>query len=216
MNGIQHAPVVLPTGGRTIVRSGDGDDRFFGDNTRSPLSIFGEGGRDMINSGQAAGFLHGGDGVDRIRGLAGDDQIRGGSERDFLFGMDGNDLMIGGTGNDTIEGNAGNDFLIGGADSDYAKGGAGDDLLIGSRTSYDTDTVALNAILAAWNNTETIAEKRQQLTDGIGNNIRLAWEATVFSDQMADTVCSGEGADLLFAGLGDALFGDDDDLFELF
>jgi Ca2+-binding RTX toxin-like protein len=82
------------------------------------LSIFGEGGDDIIDAGKlAAGKLtlnlFGGIGADKFLGSAGDDFVLGGLGNDLAFLGAGNDVFVWnpGDGNDTVEGQAGIDTL---------------------------------------------------------------------------------------------------------
>ena len=78
-----------------------------------------------------ADVLRGGDGVDKIWGLAGKDQISGLDGDDRLHGGTGGDQIQGGRGKDRLWGDKGADDLRGGNDSDQLYGGAGEDSLRG-------------------------------------------------------------------------------------
>ena len=115
----------------------------------SLITVYGQGGDDVITLNQAngalpAGNLFGGAGHDTITGGAGNDQlfgqagndtVYGAGGADLLFGGDGNDTLTGGDGDDSIYGEAGNDLMIWnpGDDSDLIEGGA------------DVDTAQVNA-----------------------------------------------------------------------
>jgi VCBS repeat-containing protein len=73
----------------------------------------------------------GGNGNDRLTGVAGTDLIFGQNGDDTLNGQDGNDLLCGGSGNDTLSGGGGDDTLSGGGGDDSLSGGAGNDRLTG-------------------------------------------------------------------------------------
>src|SRR5207244_10343257 len=105
---------------------------------------FGEAGDDDI---QVAGgislpaWLYGGDGNDRLKGGAGNNVLEGGNGDDTLIGGRGRNLLIGGLGADRIIGNA------------------GDDLLISGTTAFDSDQLALAAVLAEWSSQREYATR---------------------------------------------------------
>ncbi len=63
-------------------------------------------------------FAIGGNEVDIIMSMGGDDNVSGTGGADFLFGGLGNDLVRGGTGDDLVVGSEGADLLVGGDGSD--------------------------------------------------------------------------------------------------
>jgi VCBS repeat-containing protein len=73
----------------------------------------------------------GGNGNDRLTGVAGTDLIFGQNGDDTLNGQDGNDLLCGASGNDTLSGGGGDDTLSGGGGDDSMSGGADNDRLTG-------------------------------------------------------------------------------------
>lgn len=97
VNGEQSGRVVLPEGGRLIVYAGDGNDQVYATDVRTSVSLFGEGGHDILTGGTANDILVGGDGYDRVSGHEGNDLIIGGSGVDWLHGGSGNDVIIGGS-----------------------------------------------------------------------------------------------------------------------
>jgi VCBS repeat-containing protein len=91
-----------------------------------------------VSDGQPAGSGQvtitvrvGGNGNDRLTGVAGADLLLGQNGDDTLNGQDGNDLLCGGSGNDTLSGGGGDDTLSGGAGNDSLGGGSGNDRLTG-------------------------------------------------------------------------------------
>lgn len=205
MNGVFYGMFDFASGGSVIAHGADGNDQIYATDVRMPVSIFGEGGHDQITGGSAGDLLDGGDGVDRIWGGAGDDLIRGGAGNDVLRGHEGNDILLGGDGDDYLEGQLGNDILIGGAGRDRAVAGDGEDLLIGGTTSYDHNDAALLSLLAAWTSHDSFQERVVRLTTGLPDGTRLAWGDTVHDDGVADGLCGGLAADLVFAGFDDQL-----------
>jgi Ca2+-binding RTX toxin-like protein len=85
-------------------------------------TVWGDGGNDRIDAG---------DGVDQVRGGAGDDIITDLGADDNLQGGDGNDAIHGGNGIDLIIGGFGSDFIVTGEDGDESFGGPGNDFFIG-------------------------------------------------------------------------------------
>ncbi len=211
MAGSTSGPFNIPAGGHVRVFGGSGNDYIYATDARFSVEIYGEDGHDVITGGSANDILDGGAGTDRISGNGGNDIIRGGLGRDYLYGNDGDDIILGGAGDDVIEGHAGHDFLIGGLGLDYQKGGDGDDVLIGGTTAFDDDNAMLLALHSLWSTTGSISERADRL-QLVGNDLGLIGGTTVFDDQQADIMCSGNGADLVFAGMGDWFYGDDDDL----
>ena len=101
-------------------------------------TLVGNGGNDVINSGNGNDTVTGDDGNDSINGAAGNDTITGGIGNDTLVGSAGNDKLTGATGGDVIDGGAGNDSIEGGlgadqlytvSGSDTVSGGDGDDVI---------------------------------------------------------------------------------------
>ncbi len=93
-------------------------------------------GRDLFDnrSGVTIGYVHGGDGNDRLLG---------GRRADALFGDEGNDRLLGGSGKDTLTGSGGDDAFIFNALSDRGDtiadfgGGVGDnDRILISRDGF--------------------------------------------------------------------------------
>lgn len=206
INGQQSGPHMLGPGGHVRVFGGNGNDRIYATDSYAPVSIYGEGGHDVVTGGHAADLLDGGDGWDCIYGNAGDDLILGGSGNDYLFGLAGNDVIVGGGGNDWIEGHAGNDVLIGGLGSDTARGGDGDDLLIGGTTSYDANTSALMSILDEWKRPAAIAERMANLQAGVEGSVALNLGSSVFDDGAADSLAGCAGNDWYLAAAIDAVY----------
>ena len=85
--------------------------------------------------------------------------VRGGSGNDSLTASNQGGILIGNAGNDTIHGGAGRSVLIGGLGSDTLSGGSGDEILIGGSTTLDANSVALEAILAEWQSTDSYASR---------------------------------------------------------
>lgn len=206
MNGVQSGPHVLVFDGRTIVHAGEGNDRIFATDSARSVSIFGEGGHDLIVGSRAADLIDGGEGYDRIMGMQGNDIILGGAGNDFADGGEGNDVLIGGDGNDRVIGSSGRDVLIGGRDTDRLDGGEDEDLLIGGSTDFDASHAALLAILGEWTSPTSLATRATNLLTGAHGLPRLALGETVHDDETLDCLLGGNSHDWYFAMLGDALY----------
>lgn len=80
---------------------------------RTGFSAYGEGGRDVMFSGLARGFL-----ANRLEGGLGADRLIGGSERDWLTGGLGRNTLIGLAGDDRISSMKGSDRIFAGSGND--------------------------------------------------------------------------------------------------
>jgi Ca2+-binding RTX toxin-like protein len=132
--------------GADTILGGSGDDLIFGNHNADSLS--GGSGGDTIYGGQNNGPATAGErgdfamrqGVDTIKGGAGDDSIFGNHGSDRLSGGEGADSLYGGQENDTLSGGSGNDLLAGNLGNDDAYGGGGADQFViggGKDTIYD-------------------------------------------------------------------------------
>ena len=209
MNNSFYGTYEVAVGGRVIVHGGNGNDQIYATDSRYPMTIFGEGGHDLITGGAANDLLDGGDGIDRLWGNAGNDLIRGGNGNDFLYGREGHDILIGNAGNDYLDGDLGADMLIGGTGQDYLKGGSGEDLLIGGVTSFDQSDSKLAAVQAVWLSSGSLSARQNQLTNPNNN---FFWGTAIRDGEAGDVLCGGEDRNLVFAGASDNLYIRRDDL----
>lgn len=197
LNGEQVGPITMAAGGRVIVYGGDGNDQIFATDNALPVTIYGQGGHDLITGGSADDIIDGGDGRDRIWAGPGNDLIFGGAGTDSIDGREGNDVLLGGDGDDYLYGGTGLDVLIGNTGGDRLDGGDGDDLLIGGSTSFDNNNAALNSLLADW----TAADRSSRVTvSGAGGTFTLTFNGQttgVQDDGVKDTLLSGAGDDWL-------------------
>ena len=126
--------------GADTIRTGDDAD-----------TIYGDGGRDLINAGIDADLVYGGNANDTIIGSEGADTIYGEAGRDLIYGglddtfgdaldlpddvdlrpLNNPDMLYGGAGSDTIYGRDDNDTLEGGDDNDLLYGGVDNDSVLG-------------------------------------------------------------------------------------
>lgn len=130
---------------------------------------------------------------------AGTGKILGGSNNDTLTDNgSGPAVAVGNAGNDTIISNGnGRALLIGGdgADTISSSGGSagtGQSILIGSRTTYDANLVALDAILASWNSANTYTQRVNNLLAGITGGYQIT--ALTVPDDLAINTLTNSAA----------------------
>jgi phospholipase C len=181
----------------TIRKGENGDvifDKFFAQSI-SRMEVYGQGGNDHIQVAQDVtlpALIFAGDGNDKIEA--------GG----------GPTVEVGGSGNDTLTGGSGATILIGGAGEDKLKAGSGDTILIGGSTDFDTNAIALRALLSEWSRTDqTAAQKQAHLTGAAPGGLNelttntsyFLTATTVHDDQARDALEGGAGTDWFFAHL---------------
>lgn len=154
---------------------------------------------DTIVGDSNANWLNGWGGDDVVIGFAGDDIIDGGEGNDQLRG-DGTSSYRGVSGNDQIFGGGGDDIMWGGGGVDYFDGGEGVD-----RVSFYNRAATQGAVASLI--TQTISN------DGYGNaETMVSVEGLGAGTAFADSFTGDDGANLLWAGLGDTVIangGDD-------
>lgn len=159
-------------------------------------------------------IVHVGSGVNDVVQLTGGLNVQalifGGNGGNTLdaSGSSAANVLVGGAGKDTLTGGSGNDVLIGGLGADTINGSGGDDVVIGGRTKFDSDQMALLAIMAEWSRTdETYATRVSHLkappkgkggVAGLNGSIFLN-TSTVFDDAAIDALLGGSGTDWFFA-----------------
>ncbi len=119
-------------GGDDTIYGGDGSDTVYGGNGNDTIDTGGSApasdyGWPGVIPPDADPF----DDRDVVYGNGGDDVISTGDDQDYISGGNGNDTIDGGLDDDTIDGNAGDDMIIGGHGSDVIDGGTGDDTIYG-------------------------------------------------------------------------------------
>lgn len=144
-----------------------------------------------------------------VYGLAGDDEIElddirtqawifGGDGDDELKGGAGSNLLLGGAGSDRIEARGGRDLVIGGSGADRLQGGRGEDILIAGTTDYDTNDVALAAILDQWTLPEV--DYLTRIANLKDSSFAYSLDGTmVHDDGDSDKLQGGQGLDWYFA-----------------
>ena len=122
--------------------------------------------------------------------------------------------MVGGPASDLLVGGLGRSILIGGGGSDLlvARGAA---ILIGGTTDYDTNVVALDAVLAEWSRTDASYQKR--ISDLLGptaggtagglNSGYYLNPTTVHNDGVKNILTGGYGLDWFFPSAQDLVLG---------
>jgi acrosin len=118
-----------------------------------------------------------------------------------VTGSRGNDLIVGDANANVLVGGTGRNILIGGGGSDTITGGGGDNILIGGRTVWDTDPIALAAIMQEWTDMSLTFDQRvNALRQGIvvnGHTYALN-RSTVMADSVPDTLNGGSGRNWFF------------------
>jgi SdrD B-like protein/PKD domain-containing protein len=116
--------------------------------------------------------------------------------------------MVGGDGDDILKGGGGRGILIGGLGADRLTGGRDDDILIGGTTDYDSNDVALLALLTEWNSDRSYEDRVANINNGTGP---LLDDLGFLLD--GDTVHDDVDLDRLVGGRGDDwFFGTDDEI----
>jgi hypothetical protein len=146
-----------------------------------------------------------------VYGGAGDDVITvAGSVTTpaILFGGDGNNTItagngptveVGGAGNDTLTGGNKNDILIGGGGTDTLNVNPGNNIAIAGTTLYDTNLVALGAIMNVWQGVTTANFAATVATLGSSSFAYPLNTTTVKDDGVGNSILAGPGLDWIFA-----------------
>ncbi len=168
------------------------------------------------------------DGIEQVRGGAGDDFIVGNTGQETFFGGDGNDQLRGGSGGDRLVGEAGDDILLGQDGRDMLEGGDGDDDLTGGEgrdiliggagvdvARYDLSAVRIDVRI--YDNQASDGDRLILVENVVGTDFNdyLAGDshANVLRGRGgADQLRGGSANDILIGGAGgDILFGQDGD-----
>ncbi|MEM6624138.1 MAG: DUF4114 domain-containing protein [Pseudomonadota bacterium] len=167
--------------------------------------LFGGNGNDKLFGMAGHDSVSGGDGADILRGNSGDDSLGGGTGSDVLYGGKGDDTLGGSGGDDALYGDSGNDKLFGGAGVDQLTGGSGDDALDGG-SGHDTldGGSGVDSLEGGLGN--------DVLKGGSGSDVLYGGSGTdrLEGGKGDDSLSGGDGADRLKGGSGaDALSGGD-------
>lgn len=155
--------------------------------------------------------LEGGDGDDKIVGLAGDDVINGGDGNDgiqagigadFVNGGNGDDKISASDGDDTVNGGEGNDAIGGGLGHDKIWGGGGNDTIGAGWGNDSVDAGAGEDRVAAGGGDDTIygRDGNDALAGSFGNDL-------IRGNEGNDNIGGGRGNDRLEGGTGDDTIG---------
>jgi Ca2+-binding RTX toxin-like protein len=220
-NGADHVTVVAGDGGLLEVHTDylettDGNKAFAAaDVTQIEMVLCAGDDHGVVSSGISLPAM--------LDGAAGDDKLTGGSGYNTILGGDGDDVLVGGNTRD---------ILIGGTGADRMVGKPEDDILIAGVTTYErlldysnfvlysARNAALEAILAEWTSTRSLAARKANLmgdedNPGFANRandhyfLKTAGDegdpeiATVFNDDAKDVMTGSSGVDWFFANLED-------------
>ena len=134
--------------------------------------------------------------VENVLGSVQNDEITGGDGANKLYGMAGDDTISGGYGDDTLEGGAGSDTLVGGGGNDTFYFGEGDTLIEHSRDG--TDRVYSDFSYALGLNFENLKLSGAAAINGFGNSL-----ANQIVGNSGNNVLNGTtGTDRLAGGTG--------------
>jgi hypothetical protein len=119
----------------------------------------------------------------------------------------GNSILVGNGGSNNFTVKGGHNVVIGGGGVYKLTGGTGQDILIAGTTSYDSNLVALDAILAYWGRTDlTYAQEVNGLStlgvtyqDSSGTHTAILNATTVFDNGLVDTLAGGSGQEWFIA-----------------
>jgi len=82
-------------------------------NLNGRITVYGNGGNDVIDGSFFDDVIYGGGGNDTLRGRQGNDTLKGGAGNNTLVGGSGNDMLYGGSGTDRFDGGSGFDTIYG-------------------------------------------------------------------------------------------------------
>jgi hypothetical protein len=114
-----------PSGTTKVVLTQNSDTRTFTETNRCIVAL---GGHDTIQTTGTGTVLLGGDGDDRLVGVA-NSRVRGGDGRDTI-NVSGGAVAMGNAGDDIISAANGDNFIYPGAGADVVAGGTGNDTLV--------------------------------------------------------------------------------------
>ncbi|QLA20092.1 beta strand repeat-containing protein [Desulfolutivibrio sulfoxidireducens] len=150
-------------------------------------NLTGGSGNDILKGDSLANVLAGGNGNDRLYGLAGNDSLSGGA---------GNDLLDGGTGNDTLAGGTGTDTAT------YSWATSAVRVNLGTTTAQNTGAGGTDTLSSIEN--VTGGSGSDTLTGSSGANVIVggAGHDTITAGSGNDTLDGGTGNDVINGGSG--------------
>ncbi|MES2149068.1 MAG: calcium-binding protein [Pseudomonadota bacterium] len=163
-------------GGNDIVRTGDGND-----------SITTGAGNDAIDAANGNNTINAGNGINTVTTGSGDDTISSGTGNDKIEAGNGNNTVTAGDGTNTVTTGSGNDTITTGAGADVINSGAGNDIIIAGAGDDRINSGAGN----------------DKVNAGVGNDLVTPGGGT-------DSLTGGGGHDtFIFGSLADAVLGAD-------
>jgi Ca2+-binding RTX toxin-like protein len=163
-------------GGNDVVTTGNGND-----------SITTGDGNDTIGAGNGNNTVNAGNGKNAVTTGTGDDTVTTGSGEDTIIAGGGNNTISAGDGINTVTTEVGNDTITTGAGADIINSGGGDDIIIAGAGSDRINSGAGN----------------DQINAGTGDDM-------ITSEGGLDALIGGGGHDtFVYGNLADALLGAD-------
>ena len=136
--------------------------------------------------------------IENLTGGTLNDTLIGNSLTNILSGNGGDDVLSGLAGNDTLIGGAGRNILIGGDGADQLTGGLTEDIMLGAKSTYENDTVALNALRSEWSSASSFSDRQAHLMGTLAGGLNGGFTltpSTVKEDSIKDTLTGGSGKD---------------------
>ena len=205
---------------------------------RYGLSIYANGGDDMIVGSKGGDFLDGGDGNDTIYAGVGDDFVQSSTGNDVIYGGAGNDNIRWGQGNfeevignDTVYGGDGFDLMNVWVKDGYVENGKGVEVNIVKvnttgdfRLTAETDIGGAHSTLDARNieqgwtheGKDTVSGANADVLGDAGFRWNTRWGDDILTGSSGDdTLEGGTGQDTITGGAGDDLISGANDFFNL-
>lgn len=205
-NQRDEAVVDLSDGGFAVSWETDGTrTREFNEDVR--VQIFDSGANPSPGATRSPLTLYGGYGDDLLVGGTNNDVLNGGADNDVLDGFLGDDILIGGDGDDALFGDSGNDTLDGGLGDDIIYGGEGVSIDGGEGDDPDIDTVTFSG---ATTGISVNLDSRfaydgaggYDTVNGIENVIGTEFADFIYGNYDDNTLIGGDGDDGLYGGYG--------------
>ena len=218
--------------GDDIVRAGQATVDRYG------LSIYANGGNDLVIGSSEGDFIDGGDGNDTIYAGGGDDFVQSSTGNDVIYGGAGNDNIRWGQGNfeevignDTVYGGDGFDLMNVWVKDGYVENGKGVEVNIVKvntagdfRLTAETDIGGAHSTLDARNieqgwtheGKDTVSGADADVLGDAGFRWNTRWGDDILVGSSGDdTLEGGTGQDTITGGAGDDLISGANDFFNL-